>query len=90
VPNFYNNPHFVRWLARQKPRNELIVRIALRRNIVDPAASHAWNARIGELEADLIRSVDNMAELLIDVGRVRDKIERKVFFTGKKTNSGNQ
>ena len=57
----------------------MTVRIALRGNIVDPAAARKWNAPVAELEADLIQSVDDMSELLIDVGRVRAELEGLLY-----------
>jgi hypothetical protein len=43
---------------------ELIARMALREDVRDPGASREWEARINQLQADLIKTADDWAELL--------------------------
>lgn len=47
---FYEDAEFVDSLISQPPRDELILRMALRDEISDPVAIEVWEARIAELE----------------------------------------
>jgi hypothetical protein len=67
------NLAFVSWLADQPPRDELIMRLAIRDKISDPLLSLQWGARIAALE-DIIRPTpDEWEDIFHDV---RDRIER--------------
>ncbi len=74
--HFYTDPKFMKWLASLAPRNELVVRMALKDEIRNPAASKRWNERMLELQHELIETVDDMAELLRDVERAAEEIKR--------------
>ncbi len=71
---FYTAPKFRRWFKSLEPREELIARMALRDDVRDPAASREWEARIADLQADLIKSADDWAELLPAVQRAKREI----------------
>jgi hypothetical protein len=72
--SFYASQKFRRWLRSLPPREELIARMALRDEIRDPGASREWEARIAELQSDLIKSEDDRAELLPAVQRAKREI----------------
>ncbi len=74
MANFYASPKFRRWLRSFEPREELVVRMALRDDVREPGASRAWAARIAALQADLIRTADDWAELLPAVERAKREI----------------
>lgn len=67
---------FRRWLRSLAPREELIARMALRDAIREPSASRAWEVRIADLQADLIKTSDDWAELLAAVERAKTEIEK--------------
>ncbi len=48
--------------------------MALRDDVREPGASRAWEARIAELQADLIKTADDWAELLPAVERAKREI----------------
>jgi hypothetical protein len=56
------------------PRDELIARMALRADVREPGASRAWDARIADLQADLIKSEADWAELLPAVARAKREV----------------
>jgi hypothetical protein len=58
------DPRFRRWLAGLEPRQELIVRMAMRRDLRDPAEALRWSARIDELRDQLKLDAAGLAELL--------------------------
>jgi hypothetical protein len=70
----YSSPKFRRWLRSLEPREELIARMALRDEIRDPGASREWNARIDQLQHDLIKTEADWAELLPTVQRANREI----------------
>jgi hypothetical protein len=74
VPSFYSSPKFRRWLSSLPPREELIARIALREDIREPGVSLAWEARIVELHADLIKTAEDWADLLLAVAQAKQEI----------------
>jgi hypothetical protein len=71
---FYSSPKFRRWLRSLEPREELIARMALRDEIRDPGPSREWNARIDQLQHDLIKTEADWAELLPAVQRAKREI----------------
>ena len=71
---FYDDPEFTNWLAKRKPRDELIVRLALRDRIRDPATGLAWAARIKMLEDAMTPA--EYEEALANVGRVARELAR--------------
>lgn len=71
---FHDDTGFVRWLEALKPRDELIVRLALRDRIRDPATGRAWAARIKVLEDAM--TVAEYEEVLANVTRVAGELER--------------
>ena len=73
--HFYSSPKFRRWLRSMSPREELIARMALRNDVRDAGASREWEVRIAELQADLIKTEDDWAELLPAVQRAKREIE---------------
>jgi hypothetical protein len=62
--SFHASPKFRRWLRSLPPREELIARMALRDEIRDPGASREWNARIEQLQHELIKTEADWADLL--------------------------
>lgn len=72
--HFYTSPKFRRWLKGLEPREELIARMALRDAVREPGASREWEARIAELQMDLIKTPDDWAELLPAVARAKAEI----------------
>jgi hypothetical protein len=68
---FYRNRKFLFWLANLSPRDELVTRMALRDDVRDSDASRKWEARIAELEWELIHTTDDIVCLLADIDRVR-------------------
>ncbi len=50
--------------------------MALRDDVHDPGASRKWEARIAYLRADLIKTVDDWAELLPAMERAKREIEK--------------
>lgn len=50
--------------------------MALRDAIREPSASRAWEVRIADLQADLIKTSDDWAELLAAVERAKTEIEK--------------
>ena len=71
---FYTSPKFRRWLRSLTPREELIARMALRDAVREAGASREWEARIAELQMDLIKTPDDWAELLPAVQREKAEI----------------
>ncbi len=72
----YATQKFRRWLRSLSPRQELVARMALREDVRDPGASREWEARIADLQADLIKSADDWAELLPTVERAKREIQK--------------
>lgn len=70
----YTTPKFRRWLLSLSPREELIARMALRDDIRDPGTSREWDARIADLQADIIHTAEDWAELLSAVQRAKAEI----------------
>jgi hypothetical protein len=64
MTEFYEDPKFMAWLAGRKPRDELIVRMALRDHIRDPSTGQEWEARIDALLDELKPDEVELAELL--------------------------
>jgi hypothetical protein len=52
--------------------------MALRGDVREPGASRAWEARIAELQADLIKSQDDWAELLPAVKQAKAEIGKPI------------
>jgi hypothetical protein len=48
--------------------------MALRDDVRDPGASREWEARIAELQADLIKTADDWTDLLPAVDRAKREI----------------
>jgi hypothetical protein len=71
---FHYSPKFRRWLCARTPRDELIARMALSDDIRDPFVSRAWEARIAELQADLIKTADDWVQLLLAVRGAKQTI----------------
>jgi hypothetical protein len=61
---FHYSPKFRRWLRSLDPREELIARMALRDDIREPSANREWNARIDQLQREIIKTEADWAELL--------------------------
>jgi hypothetical protein len=74
--SFYATPKSRRWLSYLPPREELIARMALREDVHGAGASRAWEARIADLQADLVKSAADWAELLPAVERARREITK--------------
>jgi hypothetical protein len=72
---FYRDRKFMFWLASLSPWDEL-ARMAMRDDIGDLGASRKWEARISELEWDLIHTTDDIVGLLADIGRTRARSRR--------------
>jgi hypothetical protein len=70
----YSAPKFRRWLRSLPPRDELVARMALRDDIRDAGAAREWNARIDQLQRDIIRSEADWADLLPAVQRAKREI----------------
>jgi hypothetical protein len=73
---FHYSPKFRRWLRSLAPREELIARMALRDAIREPGASGEWNARIDQLQHELIKTAEDWADLLPAVQRAKREIAR--------------
>ncbi len=74
IRSFYASPKFRRWLKSLSAREELIARMALRDAIRDPGTSREWEARIAELQMNLIKKPDDWVELLSAVEQAKREI----------------
>jgi hypothetical protein len=72
--SFYTSQKFRSWLRTLSPRDELIARMALRDAIRDPGAGRKWEARIAALQADLIKSEADWADLVPAVQQAKQEI----------------
>ncbi len=71
---FHYSAKFRRWLAGLSPRDELIARMAVRDDIRDQAAAKKWEARIAELQGQIIKTEADWASLLPAVQRAKREI----------------
>jgi hypothetical protein len=55
-----------------------MLRMALRDDIRDPGASRKWEARIAELEGDVIHTTEEIIALLADIHRAKGEIAKIV------------
>lgn len=83
MAEFYADPKFIAWLAGRAPRDELIVRMALREHIQDPTTALEWEARIDALLDELKPDEIELTELLRAASRAEREIETIMVAPGE-------
>ena len=75
------NPHdtkFMKWLRALEPRQELVVRCALRARYPEMRADHENTARIDELRDQMQLDEDRLAMILADASIIAKDIEKVI------------
>lgn len=80
---FHDDPQFVRWLASLTPRDELIVRLALKDDVAD-AASVEWETKIDALIGKLQPDDVELTEILASAERAYPELLRGTFVEAKR------
>lgn len=73
-----HEPKFQKWLLSLEPRQELVIRFALRRHSPSVRADRANDARVDELMALLKPDEDRLALILADASMIAKDIEKVI------------
>lgn len=73
-----HDPKFQKWLRSLEPRQELVIRFALRERCPSMRADRSSDVRVDELLAALNPDEDRLAMILADAGMVAKDIEKVI------------
>ena len=72
------DPHFTRWLRSLKPRQELVIRYALRAHFPAMRVDRDNTARVDELTETMQVDEDRLTMIIADAGMIAKDIEKVI------------